>query len=60
MSPRTGRPPIDNPRNIRFTVRLTSEEAETLQECSDMLEVSRTDIIVKGIKLVKSEIDKIK
>ena len=60
MSPRTGRPPIDNPRNIRFTVRLTSEAAEILQECSNMLEVSRTDIIVKGIKLVKSEIDKIK
>lgn len=60
MSPRTGRPPIDNPRNIRFTARLTLEEAELLQECSDILALSRTDIIVKGIKLVKSEIDKIK
>ena len=60
MSPRTGRPPTDNPRNIRFTARLTSEEAEILQECSDILNVSRTDVIVKWIKLVKSEINKIK
>lgn len=58
MSPRTGRPPIDNPRNIRFTARLTEEEAADLQECADALKVSRTDIIVQGIELVKSEIHK--
>ena len=29
-----------------------------LQECSDALEVSRTDVIVKGIELVRSRIKK--
>ena len=58
LSPRTGRPPIENPRNIRFTARLTEEEATDLQECADALKVSRTDVIVKGIELVKSEISK--
>ncbi len=58
LSPRTGRPPIDNPRNIRFTARLTSEEASMLQECADTLQISRTEVIVKGIQLVKSEMNK--
>lgn len=57
MSPRTGRPPIDNPRNIRFTARLTQDEADTLQECADRLDISRTDVIVKGIELVKFQIN---
>ena len=60
MSPRTGRPPTENPRNIRFTARLTLEEAKILQECADKLNISRTEVVVKGIKLVKSEINKTK
>ena len=57
LSPRTGRPPIDNPRNIRFTARLTQDEANDLQDCADKLEISRTEVVVKGIELVKSKLE---
>lgn len=58
MSPRTGRPPKDNPRKVSLNIRLTEGESKMLQECSDALEVSRTDVIVKGIELVRSRIKK--
>ncbi|HEN0625774.1 TPA: CopG family transcriptional regulator [Streptococcus agalactiae] len=54
MSPRTGRPKSENPRNVRLEIRITKDEAETLQEVADSLNVSRTTAIVKGIELLKS------
>lgn len=57
MSPK-GRPPVDNPKNIRLEIRLTKDEAELLKYCADELNVNRTDVINKGIKLVESEIKK--
>lgn len=57
MSPRTGRPPKDNPRNINIGLRLSNEEADLLQECAERLDTTRTEIVVKGVKMVKSEID---
>lgn len=49
MSPRTGRP-TDNPKNIRFEVRLTEEQAKMLAECAGDLGVTKTDVIVRGIE----------
>lgn len=57
MSPRTGRPPKDNPRNINIGLRLSKEESELLQECADKLETTRTEIVVKGVRMVKKEMD---
>lgn len=56
MSPRLGRPPKENPRNVNLNLRLTVQEAKDVQDCADKLGVSRTDAIMKGIELVKSEI----
>lgn len=58
MSPRTGRPPKKNPRNINLNIRITADEANLIQECADELNLTRTDTIIRGIKLVKSEIEK--
>lgn len=58
MSPRTGRPPKDNPRNINLNIRITKEEAQLIQECADALGTTRTEIVVQGAKLVKAEINK--
>ena len=58
MSPRTGRPPKKNPRNINLNIRLSVKESQDLQECADKLGVTRTEVIVKGIELVRSEIKK--
>lgn len=57
MSPRTGRP-TSNKKTERLEIRLTPEEAHDLQECADRLEISRTEVINKGVQLVKAELDK--
>ena len=57
MSPRTGRP-TSNKKTERLEIRLTPEEAQNLQECADRLNVSKTEVINKGVQLVKAELDK--
>lgn len=57
MSPRTGRPTA-NKKTERLEIRLTPDELELMEECSKTLNLSKTDVINKGIKLVKAEIDK--
>lgn len=56
MSPRTGRPPKENSRRVNLNIRLTEQEAKDIQECADSLGITRTDVIMKGIELVKAEI----
>lgn len=58
MSPRTGRPPKENPRNCDINIRLTKSELNDIQYCADTLKVSRTDAIVKGIELLKVDLQK--
>ena len=56
MSPRTGRPPKENPRNINLNIRITKEESDRIQNCADSLSMTRTDTIMRGISLVENEI----
>lgn len=57
MSPRTGRPTA-NKKTERLEIRLTPDELELMEECAKNLGMSKTDVINKGIKLVKAGIDK--
>ena len=50
MSPKTGRPPKENPRNVSLNIRVTKDEATLIKKCADDLGVSRTDAIVQGVK----------
>lgn len=55
MSPRTGRPKSSNPKNVRLEIRLAKSEAEELQALADKLNTNKTDVIIRGIKLLQSE-----
>lgn len=55
MSPRTK---SDKSKRNRFEIRLDDEMNNVLTECSKRLNTTKTDVITKGIKLVKSELDK--
>lgn len=60
MSPlKKGQKLKDNPKNVSLNLRLTKSQAEDLQYCADKLKTSRTDIINKGVKRIKEEIDNI-
>ena len=59
MSPKTGRPIKGaSKRDKSLQLRMSREELELLDECSKRLEITRTDVINKGIRLVKKELDK--
>lgn len=53
-----GRPKSDNPRNKRLEIKLTESEDLELKKLSENLKITRTAIILKGIDLVKKELDK--
>ena len=58
LSPRTGRPPKGKQsRTEKITIRLSSLEVQKVQECADRLNTSRTDALVAGIDLLKTELD---
>lgn len=56
MSPK-GRPTQDK-RDKRFEIRLSSDTYKTLEECSEKLNITKAEVIHKGIAMVKSEIEK--
>ena len=59
MLPRTGRPiKGTSKRDKSLQLRMSREELELLDEGSKRLEMTRTDVVNKGIKLVKKELDK--
>lgn len=48
----------DNPKNVRLEIRLTQDQNKMLIECAERLKVTKTEVINKGIQLVKKELDK--
>jgi len=58
MSPRTGRPKIDNPKSERITVRLDNESSMILNEYCKQKGVEKADAVRIGISKLKSDIKK--
>ena len=59
MSPRTGRPiKGTSKRDKSLQLRLSGEELSLLDECARRLNISRTDVISRGIQLVNEELEK--
>lgn len=57
MSPKMGQKIKENPKAVRLDLRLTKSEAEDLQYCADKLNTSRTDVINRGVQMIKKEIE---
>ncbi len=58
MSPKMGRPPIENPKDTVLRVRLDKETVHDLKQCADTLQTNCSEVVRKGIQLVKSQIEK--
>lgn len=59
MSPRTGRPPSDNPKNSRVEIRMTSEDEDKLDYCCKATGKSRSEIAREGIDIVYTRLRKL-
>lgn len=49
MSPRTGRPKSDNPKDVRFSIRLDAETFNRLQQRCEKESTTVAEIIRKAI-----------
>ena len=58
MASRMGRPPKDVTKNVALGLRISKETAEKLQSCADVLGISRTAVIERGIDLVNERLEK--
>jgi len=56
MTPRTGRPPSDDPRKLTLHVRMNQEELDRLEYCCKATGKARTEIIREGIDKVYKEL----
>lgn len=54
MSPR---PKSDKSKNIRFNIRITKETSEKLEYCASKLDTSKSDVVERGIDLVKKDLE---
>lgn len=55
MSPKTGRPKTDKPKDIRFSIRLDIETDDKLNKYCIKNNTSKGEAIRKGINLLLSE-----
>lgn len=53
MSPRTGRPPSENPKSERLYIRVSSKEKKEIQEFAKKYGVGLLELIRKGMEAEK-------
>lgn len=57
MSPRTGRPKAENPKNIQLKIRADKQTMADLDYCSEKTGLTHSDVIRLGIQKVKQEVE---
>ncbi len=57
MSPRTGRPKSENPKDIQLKIRADKQTIDDLDYCCEKTALTRSDVIRLGIKKVKQEVE---
>lgn len=55
MSPRTGRPKAENPKDIRYSIRLDAETESRLQEYCEKHGITKGEAIRQGIHLLLAQ-----
>ena len=55
MSPRTGRPKVDEPKDIRFSIRIDEETNKKLDNYCEENNITKAEAIRTGIHLLLSQ-----
>ncbi len=53
-----GRPPVDNPKDTTFRVRIDEVTKDKLESAAESLAVSRSEVVRLGINLVYDSLKK--
>lgn len=56
MSPRTGRPKSDNPKDIQLKIRADKQTVDDLDFCCKESNLNRSEVIRLGIRKVKDDL----
>ena len=56
MSPRTGRPKIENPKNERITIRLDDDTLKKLNAYCSKEKIDKAEAVRRGIDKITSEL----
>lgn len=56
MSPRTGRPPSEQPKTIRVETKMSEEDLEKLAFCCEVTGKIRSEIIREGVEEIYKKI----
>lgn len=51
MSPRTGRPPIENPKSERLYIRVSPDEKKKIQEFTEKNGIGLLELIRRGMEI---------
>lgn len=57
MSPRTGRPKAESPKDIQLKIRADKQTISDLDYCCEKTKLTKSDVIRLGIQKVKQEVD---
>ena len=57
MNAKMGRP-TNNPRVVQTRIRMSIDEAQMLNECAEKLNITKTEVVIMGIKKVYADIKK--
>lgn len=49
--------PTDNPRDQKVGFRMSKKEIDDIQKCADAMNTQRVNAVVKGIELLKKELN---
>ncbi|WP_296831566.1 ribbon-helix-helix domain-containing protein [Marvinbryantia sp.] len=55
MSPRKGRPKVDEPKDIRFSIRIDDDTNKKLDDYCEKNGITKAEAIRKGIHLLLSQ-----
>jgi len=58
VSPRTGRPPTENPKDRGYRLRVSDEDLQRLDYCAEVLGLTKAEIIRQGIELMYEKAQK--
>lgn len=58
MSPRTGRPKLDNPKTESIHLRLSKEDRKIVDEYCKQENIPKTEAIRRGIRKLEDDIKK--
>lgn len=53
-----GRPVSENPKNIQMRIRLTEKENIMLNECANLLNTTKSNVLITGLQKVYAEVKK--